>query len=138
MLASRFTDIGALSNKKKEMKTPEMRLSIVRSLLNNLIGNRAPRHAGTIGGGPQTLLRRFWDLPRDDFVSAVVYSQPVIVPGRPLDSALIKALKGDAPFNGAFDRMPPGGPYMTASDIEFISQWISDGAPDIDPSFKLS
>src|SRR4051812_26665284 len=69
-------------------KAPEARLAIVRSLLNNLIGARNPRHSGTIGGGPATFLRRFWDLPRDDFVSAIVYSQPVIVPGRPEESAL--------------------------------------------------
>ncbi|MFN0053556.1 MAG: hypothetical protein ACKV0T_15360 [Planctomycetales bacterium] len=119
------------------MAVPEARLAIVRSLLNNLIGTRSPRHPGTIGGASQMLLRRFWDLPRNDFVNAVVYGQQVIVVVVPGNSALIKSLKGDPPFNGAFDPMPPGGPYMNGADIAFIEQWIADGVPDIDASLKF-
>ncbi len=119
------------------MSAPETRLDIVRSLLNNVTGDRNPRHSGTTGSG-STQLRRFWNLSRDDFVNAVVYGQRVIVPGNPTESALIKSLKGDPPFNGAFDRMPPGGPYLNDDDIAFIAKWIEDGAPDVDSSIRAT
>src|SRR5262245_37257646 len=96
---------------------PEVRLSQVRAMLNNLIGTRSPRHVGTAGGST-TPLRRFWDQSRDAFVASVVYSQQAIVPGNSGQSALIKALKGEPPFDGtSFKRMPPGGPFMSAEDI---------------------
>lgn len=116
---------------------PETRILTIRSMLNNLIGNRAPRHTGTIGTGPSQPLRRFWDLPRDSLVALSVYGQRAVIPGNSADSALVKSLKGDPPFNGAFARMPPGGPYLANSDIAFIAQWIDDGAPDADSEFRM-
>lgn len=103
----------------------EARLEAIRRILDTVVGSRTPRHQGK---------GRFWNLPRNDFVSAVIYGQNVIVLGKPDDSALIKALKGVAPFDGSrFPRMPTGGPYVNDVDISFIAQWIRDGAPDNDP-----
>lgn len=116
---------------------PETRIQIIRSMLNNLIGNRSPRHTGTLGTGPSQPLRRFWDLPRDSIITASVYGQRAVIPGNSADSALIKALKGDPPFNGSFARMPPGGPYLGNDDIAFIARWIDDGAPDADSEFRI-
>lgn len=105
----------------------ETRLEAVRRILNTASdqvtpGN--PRHGGK---------RRFWNLPRDEFVSAVIYGQQVIVLGKPEESALIKSLTGQAPFDGSqFPRMPLGRPPVNASDIAFIARWIVDGCPDSD------
>ncbi len=81
-------------------------------------------------------MRRFWDLPRDSIVAAIVYGQRAVIPGNSADSALVKSLRGDPPFNGAFARMPPGGPYLPDADIAFIARWIDDGAPDADSEFR--
>ena len=117
---------------------PETRILVIRSMLNNLIGNRAPRHSGTIGSGPSQPLRRFWELPRDSFIAASVYGQRAVIPGNSADSALVKSLKGDPPFNGTgFARMPPGGPFLPDADIAFIARWIDDGAPDADSEFRM-
>jgi hypothetical protein len=108
----------------------ETRLEAVRRILDSVTGTRAPFHQGK---------RRFWNLPRDQFVSASVYGELVIVIGKPDDSALIKALKGVAPFDGSrFPRMPIGGPYVNDADIAFIAQWIKDGCPDSDPAARMS
>jgi len=106
----------------------ETRLDAVRRILDAATGTRNPRHQGK---------GRFWNLTRDEFVAATVYGQQVVVPGRPEDSALIKALRGLAPFDGSrFPRMPTGGPYVNDADITFIEQWIRDGAPDIAPEAR--
>ena len=60
-----------------------------------------------------------------------------IVLGKPDDSALIKSLKGVAPFDGSnYPRMPVGGPYVNDADIAFIAQWIKDGCPDSHPAAR--
>jgi hypothetical protein len=106
----------------------ETRLEAVRRLLDAAVGARNPWHEGK---------RRFWNLPLDQFVSATVYGEPVIVLGNPDNSALIKALKGVAPFDGSnYPRMPVGGPYVSDADIAFIAQWIRDGCPDSDTAAR--
>jgi hypothetical protein len=83
----------------------------------------------------------FWRGSRDDFVKGPVYGQtPIIIPGNPDGSFLVKILKGpattDPPGNMSVARMPLGGPYISDSDLEFIRQWIKDGAKDADHSFR--
>lgn len=110
------------------MEHLETRLEAVRRILDAAVGNRNPRHQGK---------GRFWNLPRDEFVAATIYGQQVIVVGDPAASALIKALRGLAPFDGSrFPRMPTGGPYVNEADIVFIEQWIRDGAPANNPSME--
>lgn len=99
----------------------EIRIMQVRAILNKLAdGHREPRHSGK---------GRFWNLSRDEFVNGPIYGKKPIEPGKPQDSFLIKILKG--PTDG-FARMPTGGPYIGASDLAFIEQWIADDAPDMD------
>jgi len=57
----------------------------------------------------------------------------VCAPSKPLPktAGLLKALKGEAPFDGShFPRMPMGMPPVSDSDIGYIEQWIADGCPD--------
>ena|ERR1700733_10497043 len=49
------------------------------------------------------------------------------------DTYIIKALSG--PFakqidSGSYPRMPFGGPFLSASDIKTIADWIDSGMPD--------
>lgn len=102
----------------------ETRLEAVRRILDAAVDGRNPFHQGK---------RRFWNLPRDQFVSATVYGEAVIVLGKPDESALIRALWGVAPFDGSnFPRMPIGGTAVNDTDIAFIAQWILDHCPDSD------
>lgn len=100
----------------------EIRIVQVRAILNRLTdGHDEPRHSGK---------GRFWNLSRDEFVNGPIYGKKPIEPGKPHDSFLIKILKG--PVDG-FVQMPLGNsPYISAGDLAFIEQWISDGAPDMD------
>ncbi len=103
----------------------ESRIVQIRAILNRLVDQNggAPRHSGK---------GRFWKLPRDQFVAGPIYGEVPIVPGHPDQSFLLKILKGPA---GGNSRMPPGGPYISDPDWEFIKQWIADGAPDADHEF---
>jgi hypothetical protein len=101
------------------------RLDRVREILNAAATNGNPSHGGA---------GRFWNLPRDGFLQAVVYGLNVIETqgdNRGARSNLIKALKGEPPFDGAdFERMPLNRPPVGAADIAFIQQWIDDGCPE--------
>jgi tyrosinase len=49
----------------------------------------------------------------------------------PKTAGLIKALRGEAPFDGShFPRMPMGRPPVAEGDIAYIEQWIADGCPE--------
>lgn len=50
-----------------------------------------------------------------------------VEPGNPDDSYLIHKLEGTQSVG---ERMPLGGPYLTADTIAAIRQWITDGAAD--------
>jgi hypothetical protein len=97
----------------------------VRIILDRLVDQNggSPRHSGK---------GRFWNLTRDEFVKGPIYGKTPIVPGDPDKSFLVAILKGP---NDGFARMPPGGPYISDPDLQFIVQWIKDGAPDIDHQF---
>lgn len=102
----------------------ETRLTEVRRILNAVVGNRMPNHSGK---------GKFWNLSRNDFVAAIVRGLPVVVPGDPAASGLIKAIRGTDPFDRPpLYRMPRNGPYVSDADITFIEGWIRDGAPDVD------
>ena len=104
----------------------ESRIVQVRSILNRLTDQNGgtPRHSGK---------GRFWNLSRDKFVAGPIYRKTPIVPGQPEQSFLVKILRGSVEDVA---RMPLGGPnYISDSDLEFIVQWIKDGAPDADREF---
>jgi hypothetical protein len=49
-----------------------------------------------------------------------------VMPGDPANSYIIQKLEGHAAVGG---QMPLGGPYLPASTIAFVAQWITNGAP---------
>lgn len=51
-----------------------------------------------------------------------------VVPGDPENSYLIHKLEGRPGIEGV--RMPSGGPYLTAGQIQVIKRWIALGAPN--------
>jgi hypothetical protein len=52
----------------------------------------------------------------------------IVAPGKPCSSALVKKLQGT--FGDA--RMPKGGPYWTAAQIQLVIDWIAEGAQGAD------
>jgi hypothetical protein len=51
-----------------------------------------------------------------------------VVPGDPSNSYLVQKLEGASGLVG--DRMPVGGPYLTADQVSVIREWIQRGAPN--------
>jgi len=51
-----------------------------------------------------------------------------VKPGDPDDSYVVLKLQGDPRIVG--ERMPFGGPYLSASDIQAVRDWIAAGAKD--------
>lgn len=75
----------------------------------------------------------FWrGKTRDAFVAQpLVLGQPVLIVSDGAGSNLVKALKGEAPFDDSrFPRMPVGFDPVPDDDIAFIEQWIDDGCPE--------
>lgn len=98
----------------------------VVAILDNAVGGP------TSSAGPHGA---FWrGVTRDEFVAKSVFGLPLIVLGDGAASNLVKALKGEAPFDGgSFNRMPAGGlAAVSAADISVIEQWIDDDAPEDD------
>jgi hypothetical protein len=97
----------------------------VRSILDAAVGfGGLPTH------GP------FWhENSLATFIGLVVEGERVIAdpgPDRGKNSGLIKALKGDAPFDGSlFRRMPAGRPPVAKEHIAFIEAWIDAGCPEV-------
>jgi hypothetical protein len=121
----RLNELSSERLKQIEGILMEARIAQVRSILNRLTDRNsgAPRHSGK---------GRFWNLPRDQFIAGPIYGKVPIVPGHPEQSFLVTILKGPA---GGIARMPPGGPYISDTDLAFITQWVADGAPDADHAF---
>jgi hypothetical protein len=84
----------------------------------------------------------FWrDVTRDEFVSMSVFANALLARREDgsFDAAgsnLIKALRGEPPFDGAegdpsrFPRMPAEHPPMPPEAIEYIYRWIEAGCPE--------
>ena len=94
----------------------------------------------------------FWrNCTRDQFVAINVFGEPLLATrlGGTFDAAgsnLIKALRGEPPFNGPesgvwdpslYPRMPAGHPPLPKEAIEYIYDWIDRGCPDNDPPGKV-
>lgn len=95
----------------------------VLDILDNAIG----------GSGVQIGAHRaFWrGLTRDQFINRSVFGLKLIELGDGARSNLIKALKGEAPFDdSSFRRMPGGLPPVPAAQIAEIEGWIDAGAPE--------
>lgn len=55
------------------------------------------------------------------------YGTKIVIPGEPNNSPLVDKIEPN-PDNGS--RMPSGGPYLTADEINKIKAWIEGGAED--------
>jgi CHRD domain/Bacterial Ig domain len=64
-------------------------------------------------------------------VNVASTEQPAVLrvsPNNPAGSYLVRKLEGDASISGA--RMPFGGPFLSASDMDKVRSWINSGAPN--------
>ncbi len=52
--------------------------------------------------------------------------RPVVIPGKPEESELIRRIKGEAVPRMPFD----GPPFLTEAQITLIEAWVAAGAPD--------
>jgi hypothetical protein len=111
---------------KSQKKSGEMatKFDDVKQILENAV------HGDSIGAHGN-----FWRTTRDQFVALVLFQgtpreKPVLALGDGKNSNLIKALRGQAPFNGTYaPRMPDGYPPVPADQIGRIEQWIDAGCP---------
>ena len=77
----------------------------------------------------------FWRTTLDEFKKLVLFrgtpqEKQVLVVGDGKASNLIKALRGQAPFDGEYaPRMPDGYPPVPDDKIDQIEQWIDAGCP---------
>jgi hypothetical protein len=98
----------------------------VLEILDNAIGGPGA-HIGAHGA--------FWrGLTRDQFINKSVFGLKLIELGDGAHSNLVKALKGEEPFDDlTFRRMPAGRPPVPAAQIAEIEDWINAGAPEHAP-----
>jgi tyrosinase len=97
----------------------------VQQILANAAAGAFPNHDGN---------GRFWELALDDFQALTIYGVQLIAdpgPNRGRDSGLVRALRGESPFDGTlFQRMPLGRPPVSPADIQFIEDWIDADLPN--------
>jgi photosystem II stability/assembly factor-like uncharacterized protein len=97
----------------------------VRRILEAAAGFGSPNHDGE---------GRFWNRPLPQFVALSILQQPLIAPlgpNRGANSNLVKALKGEPPFDGSdFPRMPLNRQAVAPEHIAFIQDWIDRGCPE--------
>lgn len=102
---------------RRARRIDEIRYKYVQSVLSDATVSSNPRHSGT---------GKFWELPLDQFLTVVVYGQPLIAPrgpGRGASSALVKALHGTL---AGFPRMPLLRPPLPDEQIAYIERWIDE------------
>jgi hypothetical protein len=101
------------------------RFERVRQILDAAVGDGTPSHSGK---------GKFWNLPLDQLKALKVNGLKVIETDgadRGARSAMVKALKGESPFDdNGFGRMPLDRPPVADADIAFIQKWIDDGCPE--------
>ncbi len=100
------------------------RFELVRRILDGAMGFGSARTHG-----------KFWQQPLADFIAGEFGGDPFIAPpgaDRGKRSNLIKALKGEEPFDGSVnDRMPARRSPVSADHIAFIESWIDADCPEI-------
>jgi hypothetical protein len=115
--------------------------TLLSSMISTQTGNTALQDTKT-----QAPHLDFWNtLTYDQFVTGNVPNvrdpntgqpMPILIKGNSQQSNFIMALQGAAgsvfdPTNGAFGQMPADGPpFMTADQIQPISDWIDAGCPN--------
>ncbi len=96
--------------------------------------DRILKGSGTPTHGP------FWrGKTRNEFIDLQPFGLPIVELGKPNESNLVLALRGESPFgsdlspkpSGAvFRRMPAGLPPATNEDLLLIESWIEAGCPE--------
>lgn len=105
----------------------------VQAILRSAAGDSQADYGGL---GP------FWELPLASLLEARLMGMPLVEPaasccgkaesrpGRGARSALVKGLRGEAPFDGTqLVRLPWGGTAVPAADVDRIEAWIDEGCP---------
>jgi hypothetical protein len=74
----------------------------------------------------------FWrGKTRDQFVATKVFAQQLLVVGNSADSNIVKALRGQNPFDDSkYPQMPANYPPIVEDQIQIIAKWIDDGCPE--------
>jgi hypothetical protein len=91
-------------------------LEEVRRILNEATATGNPSHGGA---------GRFWNAPIAEW--GQIYGIQAIIVGDPDNSGIIKALRGEPPFDGSlFQRMPQGLPPVSEANINLIAQFIRE------------
>lgn len=87
----------------------------------------------------------FWNtLSYTDFVTGTVpgvtvpdttppQKVPILIKGNGAQSNIVQALAGTGlfdPITGSFARMPYQGPYFSSTQIQELSDWITNGCPE--------
>ncbi len=72
---------------------------------------------------------RFWSVPYDDFIAGNVFGVQTLIVGNAADSGIIRALKGEPPFDGSsYEQMPPSGAFPLEA-IDAVADWINRNCP---------
>jgi hypothetical protein len=95
-----------------------------------------------LGTYPMPAHDYFWHgKTRDELVATEVFGVPILVPGRPDDSDLLRAMRGDRFGEGSvnrigIDRLRKIFKDIRAAeaDVNVLSAWIGQSCPEADPS----
>ena len=121
------TDCKSLCRLREEifLRNPGANGGGCAAFSNSAAGFGSPLHDGR---------GRFWNVPLTTFIGLSILGQDLIAPPGPnrgLNSNLVKALKGEVPFDGFdFPRMPLNRQPVAPEHIAFIQDWIDRGCPE--------
>ena len=94
-----------------------------------------------LGTYPMPAHYYFWrGKTRDELVGAEVFGAPILVPGKPEESNLLRAMRGDGSGDHGANRVGRDRLRRIFADIRVVEQdvdvlgtWIREGCPEIDP-----
>ena len=95
-----------------------------------------------LGTYPMPAHDYFWrGKTRDELVAAEVFGVPILAPGRPDDSSLLRAMRGDTFGEGSANRIGIDrlrkifkDIRVAEADVNVLSAWIGQDCPEVDPS----
>jgi hypothetical protein len=95
-----------------------------------------------LGTYPMPAHDYFWrGKTRDELVATEVFGVPILVPGRPDDSNLLRAMRGDKFGEGSVNRIGIDrlrkifkDIRVAEADVDVLSAWIGQSCPEADPS----
>jgi hypothetical protein len=95
-----------------------------------------------LGTYPMPAHGYFWrGKTRDELVATEAFGVPILVPGRPDDSNLLRAMRGDKFGEGSVNRIGIDrlrkifkDIRVAEADVDVLSAWIGQSCPEADPS----